>query len=118
MREAFLSFFEKHGPVIVVVARFIEFLRQLNGIAAGTTRMKWWKFLIYNRIGAALRVLLWGLLFYFLGESLGKTYQKDFYYFLAGGFGLWLIIAIIYWLYRRHKKKEAHRGGQGNGDGE
>jgi membrane protein DedA with SNARE-associated domain len=110
------SFFRKHGPIIVVVARFIEILRQLNGLAAGTTRMQWRQFFIYNMIGGALWVLLWGLLFYFLGETLGKTYQKYLYLFFAGGAAIWIIIALIFWLRRRHKKKKQQNGENDNGD--
>jgi membrane protein DedA with SNARE-associated domain len=50
------AFFERHGGWIIVVARFIEGLRQANGIVAGTTGMRWWRFLIFNALGAALWV--------------------------------------------------------------
>jgi membrane protein DedA with SNARE-associated domain len=42
------GFFERHGGKIVVVARFIEGLRQANGIIAGISRMHWLKFLAFN----------------------------------------------------------------------
>lgn len=48
------SFFERHGGRIIVVARFIEGLRQANGIIAGTSGMRWARFLLFNAIGAAL----------------------------------------------------------------
>lgn len=38
------SFFTRHGGKIVVVARFVEGLRQANGIVAGITRMHWLRF--------------------------------------------------------------------------
>ena len=62
------NFFRRHGGVVVVVARFFEILRQLNGIAAGIAEMPWQRFLIYNILGAALWVGFWGMLFYQLGE--------------------------------------------------
>lgn len=62
--EVFLG---KYGGAMVVLARFIEVLRQLNGIVAGIARMPWWRFLAYNTLGAALWTCLWGLLFYELG---------------------------------------------------
>ena len=38
------SCFARHGGKIVIVARFIEGLRQANGIIAGITRMHWLRF--------------------------------------------------------------------------
>ena len=41
---------------MVVVARFVVVLRQLNGLVAGTTGMPWPHFLAANVVGAALWV--------------------------------------------------------------
>jgi membrane protein DedA with SNARE-associated domain len=57
--DKFEDFFERHGSKIIIIARFIEGLRQFNGIIAGTSRMRWKKFIVYNSIGAALWVGLW-----------------------------------------------------------
>ena len=54
----------KHGPLMVVVARFVVVLRQLNGIVAGTTGMPWPVFLLANAAGAALWVAVWTTLAY------------------------------------------------------
>jgi membrane protein DedA with SNARE-associated domain len=61
------NFFRNHGGAVVVAARFIEILRQLNGVIAGMARMEWRHFLAYNVLGAALWVGFWGLLVYELG---------------------------------------------------
>ena len=50
------GFFDRHGAWIITVARFIEGLRQANGIVAGITGMRWLRFLIFNALGAALWV--------------------------------------------------------------
>ena len=63
-------FFARRGNRIVVVARFIDGLRQLNGVIAGITAMPWRKFLLYNAIGAALWVGWWTTISYFLGTHL------------------------------------------------
>jgi membrane protein DedA with SNARE-associated domain len=62
------KFFQRHGGVVVVVARFFEVLRQINGIVAGIAAMPWWRFLTFNILGAALWVGFWGTLFYQLGS--------------------------------------------------
>lgn len=57
----------KYGPLMVVFARFVVVLRQLNGIVAGSTGMRWPVFLVANAIGAALWVGLWSTLAYRFG---------------------------------------------------
>ncbi len=73
------GFFNRRGAIIVVVARFVEVLRQLNGIVAGTTRMAWGRFVLYNAVGAALWVGFWSTLFFQLGkqgERFGLLYKR------------------------------------------
>jgi membrane protein DedA with SNARE-associated domain len=62
-------FFQTRGAVVVVVARFFEILRQLNGIVAGVSGMRWWRFLVYNATGAVLWVGFWSILFFQLGRQ-------------------------------------------------
>jgi membrane protein DedA with SNARE-associated domain len=61
-------FFDRHGDVVIIFARFVVLLRQLNGIVAGTLSMPWPRFLLFNAIGAALWVGWWGLLGYWFGQ--------------------------------------------------
>src|SRR5260370_4081178 len=49
-------FFDQHGGQVITIARFIEGLRQANGIIAGISGMHWRRFLAFN----ALRAALWG----------------------------------------------------------
>jgi membrane protein DedA with SNARE-associated domain len=73
--ERVQEFFARHGGKIIVVARFIEGLRQANGIVAGTTAMRWRVFLLYNAIGAALWVAVWCSLGYFSGSHIDTVYE-------------------------------------------
>src|SRR5438874_5616719 len=60
------GFFDRHGGAVVLFARFVVVVRQINGIVAGTMGMNWWHFLAYNAAGAALWVGFWaGSAFYF-----------------------------------------------------
>lgn len=68
-------FFERHGGKIVAVARFIEGLRQANGIIAGITGMHWAKFLAFNALGAALWVAVWTSIGYFSGSHINTIYN-------------------------------------------
>jgi membrane protein DedA with SNARE-associated domain len=98
------GFFQRHGGVVVVVARFFEVLRQINGIVAGTARMPWWRFLIYNILGGALWVGFWGMLFYQLGErakNFGVFFKKFEPWFLGGL--VFIALGLVIYLLRRRK---------------
>ncbi|MFD0375792.1 DedA family protein [Streptomyces sp. NPDC127112] len=69
-------FFRRHGGGIVTVARFIEGLRQANGIIAGTSGMPWLRFLAFNTLGAALWVGLWATLAYVAGTHITTLYDE------------------------------------------
>jgi membrane protein DedA with SNARE-associated domain len=64
------GFFARRGGRVVMIARFIDGLRQLNGVIAGITAMPWRTFLIYNAIGAALWVGVWTTVSYLFGTHL------------------------------------------------
>jgi membrane protein DedA with SNARE-associated domain len=63
-------FFARRGSRIVLVARFIDGIRQFNGVIAGITAMPWRTFLLYNALGAFLWVGWWTTVAYFLGTHL------------------------------------------------
>jgi membrane protein DedA with SNARE-associated domain len=87
--------FKRHGAWIITVARFIDILRQLNGIIAGSLRTHWLKFLTYNVLGAALWVGLWSGVSYFAGSRIGNTpgqITRVLLYVLAGSIGLALML--------------------------
>ena len=72
--EKATSFFERHGGKIIIVARFIEGLRQANGIIAGISGLRWTRVLIFNAIGAALWVAVWTSVGYFSGSHIDTIY--------------------------------------------
>ena len=67
--------FQRYGPGIVIVARFFDVLRQLNGVFAGSMEMRWRTFLICNMIGATLWVGLWGVVAYYFGANVNKVLE-------------------------------------------
>ncbi|MER6474319.1 DedA family protein [Streptomyces collinus] len=74
--QAAEEFFGRHGGKIVTVARFVEGLRQANGIIAGTSGMPWRRFLLFNALGAALWVGLWATLSYLVGNHITTVYDE------------------------------------------
>jgi membrane protein DedA with SNARE-associated domain len=73
--ETATGFFERHGAKVVVAARFIEGLRQANGIVAGVSAMPWARFLAFNALGAALWVALWTSIGYLSGSHIDSIYS-------------------------------------------
>ena len=68
--DAVQRVFARYGAATVAFARFVNVLRQLNGIVAGTLGMEWQRFLVFNALGAALWVTLWVLGAFFLSEQI------------------------------------------------
>ena len=62
--------FKSRGGVVILLARFLDGLRQLNGIVAGVLQMPWWTFTAYNVAGALLWTCSWGLGTYYLGRDI------------------------------------------------
>jgi membrane protein DedA with SNARE-associated domain len=94
------QFFERFGGEVVLIARFFAIARQLNGIVAGTVGMNWWRFLVYNAIGAALWVGAWGGGVYALGERLGAfaPWIHRFGYLALGLVAVALVAgAVLHW---------------------
>jgi membrane protein DedA with SNARE-associated domain len=68
-------FFTRQGGKVVTIARFVEGLRQANGIIAGAAAMPWRRFLAFNALGAALWVGLWCTLGYVAGDHITTIYE-------------------------------------------
>lgn len=90
------AFFTRHGGKIVTVARFIEGLRQANGIIAGISRMPWPRFLVFNALGAALWVGCWAAVGYLAGNHIATIYnQVNNYALYVLGAAVALVIGLI-----------------------
>ena len=68
------SLFDRYGGGIVFVGRFFDGLRQLCGIVAGTLAMPWWRFSLFNVLGAAAWTALWGLGVYFVDHDIKAVF--------------------------------------------
>lgn len=61
--------FARFGPLMVIAARFVVLLRQMNGLVAGTAGMHWLTFALSNVVGAALWVGFWATLAFQFGHA-------------------------------------------------
>lgn len=99
------DFFTRHGGKIVTVARFVDGLRQANGIIAGMTLMPWSRFLLFNAIGAILWVGAWCTVGYFAGRHLDTIYPQIERYELALAGAAVVVIALFVVRHLRRRRR-------------
>ena len=102
------AFFDRRGAIVITFARFVEGLRQANGIIAGITGMHWLRFLIFNAIGAALWVGTWVSLGYLAGDHITTIYHYitlySYYVLIALAV---LVVGYVAWRLRRRSASAA-----------
>ncbi|HEX8008803.1 MAG TPA: DedA family protein [Trebonia sp.] len=107
-------FFDRRGGVVITIARFIEGLRQANGIIAGISGMHWLRFLAFNAVGAALWVGTWVSVGYFAGDHITTIYhyitQYSLYVLIA--LAVLLVAWILYRVRRARRARQAKARGQ------
>lgn len=64
--------FMKHGGKVVFFGRFIAVLRTWAAFLAGTNRMRWARFLLFNALGGIVWATLFGLGGYLLGDNIHR----------------------------------------------
>lgn len=97
------AFFEQHGGKAVLLGRMIGFARALVPFIAGSSRLPYARFVVYNTLGAALWSVVTVLLGYFLGESwhIAERWMGQ----ASAVIGAALLAAILFgwWRRRRHR---------------
>jgi membrane protein DedA with SNARE-associated domain len=93
--------FQRYGSVTILFSRFVFGMRVIAGPLAGTLRMPWKSFALFNLLGAALWVSVISLAGYFFGGRWRTLiyYMKRFDQALAVVFILF--IAMVWWRNRR-----------------
>jgi len=64
--------FLKHGGKVVFFGRFVAVLRAWAAFLAGTNRMPWGRFLLFNALGGIIWATLYGLGGYLLGNNVHR----------------------------------------------
>jgi membrane protein DedA with SNARE-associated domain len=95
----------RYGGPIVLIARFIVGLRELNGIIAGISGMHWLKFMAYNAVGAVAWVAVWVSAGYLAGDHIEAIYRD------LSRYSIYLLIVLVvllaaYLLYRLSKRRK------------
>lgn len=96
------EFFEKHGPITIVVGRFLPFIRTFTPFVAGVGQMSYAKFAFYNVIGGLTWVCGLTSIGYLIGNH---PWVKSHFSWVA----LALIIVPtlpVVWVFLQHKIKK------------
>ncbi len=99
-------YFKQHGGKTVFIARFTSFLRALASITAGSTKMPYRQFFVFDLLGAVLWSIVISLLGYFLGGNwrlLVKVIERMGYVAFAL---LVLLVVGVYFFRRRREYKD------------
>jgi membrane-associated protein len=96
----------ERGAFAVFLGRFTAVLRALMPALAGSAKMRYPRFLLFNALGG----VIWGIAFTLIGYFAGKSYDR-----VAGdvGTGMAILIAVVVvavvgiWAFRRHRKETA-----------
>jgi membrane protein DedA with SNARE-associated domain len=113
------GFFDRHGGKVVIVARFIEGLRQANGWIAGIAGMPWLRFLAFNALGAALWVAVWTTVGYFAGSHINTIYNdaKRYEIYLAIAVAVLVTAYIARRIWRSRRQRPTPSGNASNDPG-
>ena len=94
------NFYEKHGGITMILARFIPIIRTFAPVVGGTVEMNFKKFTLYNILGA----FLWIGGVSALGYTLGRVFPDIIKYLQIAVIGvviISLLLPIIQWLRTR-----------------
>lgn len=97
-------FFEKYGALSVFFSRLLPIVRTFISFPAGIAKMRFGKFCLYTLVGS----LFWSALLSYVGVFLGENWEAIASYFRKFDWLILilLIVLIIFWLYKKNKKRE------------
>lgn len=96
----------RRGGLAVLLGRFVAVLRALMPAVAGTTRMHYRTFLLYNMLGG----VIWGVGYCLLGYAAGSAYaaiERTVGTGLAIALAVAVLAAVAFWAIRRHRRERA-----------
>ena len=100
--------FARAGGGVILIARFIDGLRQINGIASGLLKMPAALFTAFNVLGAVLWIGFWGLGPYYLETEFLKMHvtlqQAEPWIGCATLVASGLLLAYVLWRKKNHDR--------------
>lgn len=100
------QFYERHGGMTIILARFVPIVRTFAPFLAGVGTMTYWKFASYNIVGGILWVATFIIGGYFFGHL--EFVQKNFTYVTLAIIGISVLPMVFeVWRARREPKTPA-----------
>lgn len=99
-----LYLFRKHGGKVVFFGRFVAVLRAWAAFLAGTNRMPWPRFLLFNALGGIIWATIYGLGGYFLGDNIHRLTGPVGIIFIV--LAVLIIIAFVVFVSRNERRLE------------
>ncbi len=96
------EFYEKHGGITIVLARFIPIIRTFAPFVAGIGHMSYWRFIVYNVCGG----IAWVAIFVFGGYFFGNLpmVRRNFTVVIIAIIFISILPGVIEYLRQRRKK--------------
>ncbi|GAC1504961.1 MAG: DedA family protein [Candidatus Dormibacteraceae bacterium] len=94
--------FRRHGGKVVFFGRFVSILRAYAAFLAGTNRMPWWRFLVFNAAGGIVWATLVGTGAYVLGTQIHNLTRTAT---IVGGTLAVIAIVGFLWFLRSNEDK-------------
>jgi len=99
------EFYDRHGPITIVLARFLPFIRTFAPIVAGAVSMRYRTFFFYNVVGG----VLWGTGVTLVGYSLASVIPPETLdrYFILIALAAFIIpgLPTVYHLWNENREK-------------
>jgi membrane protein DedA with SNARE-associated domain len=102
-RHRAVQLFEKYGPKIVMIARFMPGVRAVSYFVAGASKMPYLRFIAFDAVAACVSAPLWVLLGWHFGaeiETAFKVAKRAQWILFALG-----ILVIGTWLFLRQRRR-------------
>ena len=91
--------FRRHGGKVVFWGRFVSVLRTYAAFLAGTNKMAWSRFLVFNAAGAIVWATLYGVAYYLFGSVLKEL--STAINVTLGVVGVLVVVAFVVWSKRK-----------------
>jgi LPXTG-motif cell wall-anchored protein len=103
------KYYLKHGQWAVFVARFITGLRMFSGIFAGSFKMSYLRFLVFDFSGAVIWATVICCVGYFFGSNWDRVVHlvKDFNWIVLSLLGIGIVAGGIFFYLRKRKSSAA-----------
>lgn len=104
-------FFDQRGEVVVLVGRFIPFIRSVVSVPAGLTRMPLLRFSLLTTLGSGL----WNAAFIYAGYRLGDDYTAVERYLgpVSKAVSAVVVLVVVWLVVRRLRERRTARAHEG-----